>query len=262
MLRVTQIDELGVRGILVEYDTLEAYARVQDMKRARSVRSLNHITRVGKLETVEVTEVDGGHVSVSRNIVTAEEREEFDKTFSKAKQANSVLAYIASHFELPDLGDQLGWPDHAALRKLAEEKFASAPFLAEEVVVALVKECDKKLVDEDAITEVREQVDLMCTGPDGVLGVKAAIKAGLATHPSVKIYVERCPLFTVMCKTSDPAEGERRCKEALAAIKTELLKHEGGVFEVKRGRRAVTDASEIFRYSDSTHRTGHSGIAA
>lgn len=251
MLKVERIDELGVRGHLVEYGAhVEAYARVQDMKRARSVRSLNQITRVGRLEIVEVTDIDAdGHVDVSRNIVTAEERETFEKKFNKAKQVNGVLSYVANTFKMEDLGDVLDWPDHHTLHELCTQQFKDKG-LADEVVEVLTKECEKKLSEDDTISDVRERVEIMCTGRDGILGIQAAIRAGLATHPSMRIYLERHPLFTVMCVTHDAEEGKRRCEDACKAIQTELEAHPGGMFDIRRGRNANVDRTEVYRYSD------------
>ena len=77
MVTVTRIDDMGMRCTLNEYDDITGFARLVDMKRIRSTRTLNSITRVGRSEMVEVTDVDHERraVDVSRTIVTAEERE-------------------------------------------------------------------------------------------------------------------------------------------------------------------------------------------
>jgi len=254
MVTVTRIDDMGMRCTLNEYDDITGFARLVDMKRIRSTRTLNSITRVGRSEMVEVTDVDHERraVDVSRTIVTAEEREAFEPQYHRAKRVHAALEYVAAEHKVPDLADRLGWPDFDRLVAMCVGIIGLVAELPTELREALIKEVQNKLVsDTDRVHTIVQTVDLRCIGSGGIRSIQRAIRAGLAVDPDVCIAVKRCPDYTVRLECRDVREGEARVAAVVAALKTAITAEKGGAFATLVGRRANADASETLRYGPS-----------
>lgn len=250
MVTVTSVSESGVQCVLDEYDEVTGYARLVDMKRVRSVRTLNQITCVGKKEIVEVTDVDVARhtVDVSRNIVSLSEVREFNLKFHRAKKVHDILRYAELKHKRHDVGDQLGWPDFDALLALVTNGLEGV-LLPDDVKGTIVAEGDKKLVEDGGVQEMTQNVDLRCSGPGGIESIQKAIRAGMDTDlERTHITLARSPDYTITVQCQDETDGRARIDAAVEAVKTTLESEVGGAFKRLLPGRRLVDDSESLRY--------------
>lgn len=89
------------------------------------------------------------------------------------------------------------------------------------------------------------ELDLRCTGMDGVNAIKAALKAGEsvgAEEIPIKITYLAAPFYVVTVDSLDKKLGFEIIEKSIEAIKTELDKHAWTKFKVEKEAKLVSDS--------------------
>jgi len=253
MVRVKRLEANEAFVQLLEYDDHEAMVQYTELSNRR-VRSAREHIRDGKLEVMEVLRVDEakGYIDLSRKRVTDNDRSAATAAFAKAKAIHTIVRQLASvmHGSMLFLYEGLFWPLaekhtdlHAALIEAAVAPtteafnyvFAGCPLFVPQQLETLIRRRFSALngpVDMHATVEVR------CFGPDGVDGIRSALKAA---PDNVKVTVISCPEY--MLSVTAPSESQARLmlENATEAIRTRIEALPGSSFSVlKAPARAGT----------------------
>jgi translation initiation factor 2 subunit 1 len=91
------------------------------------------------------------------------------------------------------------------------------------------------------------ELDLRCTGIDGVNAIKAALKAGESVgseNVPIKITYLAAPFYVVTVDSLDKKLGFEVIEKSVEAIKTELEKHAWTKFKVEKEAKLVSDSDD------------------
>lgn len=91
------------------------------------------------------------------------------------------------------------------------------------------------------------ELDLRCTGIDGVNAIKAALKAGESVGSEevpIKITYLAAPFYVVTVDSLDKKLGFDIIEKSIEAIKTELDKHAWTKFKVEKEAKLVSDSDD------------------
>lgn len=256
--QVTQVDELGVRVILLEYDDLEGYVAPFNMRR-KGVRSAKQLGKVGTITCFQVIYVDEKSIDLSRVSVEPGDREAKNTQFEMAKRVRDVLRYVAREHEVVDIQQQLCWPNIDTLTDLVNGIGREAvSVLTPEIWIAIEREGRKKLNLDKPVEVVETYVDVLCTGPRGILGVQEALRAGLAVDPRVAITLKQSPLYMIRCVGGDLPEPH---DDPSSTLDRQAVTNEGAAQAFQDKELFVDDAGHSPRTAEE-RTTAQSGLSS
>ncbi|CEP18912.1 hypothetical protein [Parasitella parasitica] len=257
MVNVRQIADMGAYVKLLEYGDREGMILLSELSRRR-IRSVQKLIRVGKDEVVVVLRVDEekGYIDLSKRRVTPEDIIKCEEKYMKSKAVHSILRHVAEKNDMPlqELYESVGWPLYKKFGHAYDAfKMAIIDFdtvfaglsMSEEVQKELLAIIKRRMTPNPV--KIRAQLDLRCTGIDGVNAIKAALKAGEAAGSEdvpVKITYLAAPFYVVTVDSLDKKLGFEVIEKSLEAIKTELEKHAWTKFKIEKEAKPVSDSDD------------------
>ncbi|KAI8370323.1 eukaryotic translation initiation factor 2 alpha subunit-domain-containing protein [Radiomyces spectabilis] len=257
MVNVRQIADMGAYVKLLEYGDREGMILLSELSRRR-IRSVQKLIRVGRNEVVVVLRVDEekGYIDLSKRRVTPEDIAKCEEKFNKSKAVHSILRHVAEKHDmaLKDLYETIGWPLYRKFGH-AFDAFKVAitdptPVfeglnIEESVLNELVSNIKRRMTPQPV--KIRAQLDLRCTGIDGVNAIKAALQAGekeSIENVPIKITYLAAPFYVVTVDALDKQLGFSVMEKALNAIKETLESHKWARFKVEKEAKLVSDSDD------------------
>ncbi|TRY50601.1 Eukaryotic translation initiation factor 2 alpha subunit/S1 RNA binding domain containing protein [Cryptosporidium tyzzeri] len=245
MARVKRITEVGAFVSLLEYNDIEGMILMSELSKRR-IRSVNKLTRVGRLEVVVVLRVDKnkGYIDLSKRRVNPEDVERCEEKYSKMKKVYQTVRHIAQKegISVEELSEKLIWPLHRkyghALDALKEAAVNPEAVLGEFDLPVSVKEAliqDIKFRLSPQQLKLRARIHVCCCGYDGIDAVRHAIIAGqeTVTKDDVEIQVKFIapPQYLVTAVSYGKAAGVEAIEKAMETIKNVITQYKGGDFK-------------------------------
>ncbi|KAI9353926.1 eukaryotic translation initiation factor 2 alpha subunit-domain-containing protein [Pilaira anomala] len=257
MVNVRQIADMGAYVKLLEYGDREGMILLSELSRRR-IRSVQKLIRVGRDEVVVVLRVDEekGYIDLSKRRVTPEDIIKCEEKYNKSKAVHSILRHVAEKNDLPlkELYEIIGWPlykkfGHAydAFKMAivdADTVFQGMTF-SEDVRKELLSIIKRRMTPHPV--KIRAQLDLRCTGIDGVNAIKSALKAGESVGSEevpIKITYLAAPFYVVTVDSLDKKLGFEVIEKSIEAIKTTLDKFSWTKFKVEKEAKLVSDSDD------------------
>ncbi|KAI8328532.1 eukaryotic translation initiation factor 2 alpha subunit-domain-containing protein [Choanephora cucurbitarum] len=257
MVNVRQIADMGAYVKLLEYGDREGMILLSELSRRR-IRSVQKLIRVGRDEVVVVLRVDEekGYIDLSKRRVTPEDIIKCEEKYNKSKTVHSILRHVAEKNDVPlqDLYETIGWPlykkfGHAYDAFKVAILDADTVFQGMDIPAEVMKELlfiIKRRMTPHPV-KIRAQLDIRCTGIDGVNAIRAALKAGESVGSEdipVKITYLAAPFYVVTVDSLDKKLGFEIIEKSIEAIKTELDKFAWTKFKVEKEAKLVSDSDD------------------
>ncbi|KAI8066545.1 eukaryotic translation initiation factor 2 alpha subunit-domain-containing protein [Gongronella butleri] len=257
MVNVRQIADMGAYVKLLEYGDREGMILLSELSRRR-IRSVQKLIRVGRNEVVVVLRVDEekGYIDLSKRRVTPEDMARCEEKFNKSKAVHSILSHVAQKHDLPLKGlyETVGWPLY---RKFGHAYDAFKVAIADPSAVFEGIELEDNIMSELLVNikrrmtpqpvKIRAQLDLRCTGVDGVLAIKKALEAGEKESTEdvpIKITYLAAPLYVVTADAIEKTVGFQVMEKALTTIKDTLESHKWARFKVEKEAKLVSETDD------------------
>ncbi|KAG1447588.1 hypothetical protein G6F56_009213 [Rhizopus delemar] len=257
MVNVRQIADMGAYVKLLEYGDREGMILLSELSRRR-IRSVQKLIRVGRDEVVVVLRVDEekGYIDLSKRRVTPEDIIKCEEKYKKSKQVHSILRHVAekNDIALQTLYETIGWPlykkfghayDAFKVAILDTEAIFGGMDISKELLDELLSIIKRRMTPQPV--KIRAQLDVRCTGIDGVNAIKNALKAGEeagSEEVPVKITYLAAPLYVVTVDALDKELGFETIEKSIEAIKTTLDKHSWARFKVEKEAKLVSDSDD------------------
>ncbi|CAO3673646.1 unnamed protein product [Rhizopus stolonifer] len=257
MVNVRQIADMGAYVKLLEYGDREGMILLSELSRRR-IRSVQKLIRVGRDEVVVVLRVDEekGYIDLSKRRVTPEDIIKCEEKYKKSKQVHSILRHVAekNDIALQTLYETIGWPlykkfghayDAFKVAILDTESIFGGMDISKELLDELLSIIKRRMTPQPV--KIRAQLDVRCTGIDGVNAIKNALKAGEEAGSEdvpVKITYLAAPLYVVTVDSLDKELGFETIEKSIDAIKTTLDKHSWARFKVEKEAKLVSDSDD------------------
>ncbi|KAI9276174.1 eukaryotic translation initiation factor 2 alpha subunit-domain-containing protein [Sporodiniella umbellata] len=257
MVNVRQIADMGAYVKLLEYGDREGMILLSELSRRR-IRSVQKLIRVGKDEVVVVLRVDEekGYIDLSKRRVTPEDIVKCEEKYKKSKQVHSILRHVAEKNNVPlqTLYETIGWPlykkfGHAYDAFKVAIRDTEAIFgdmnISKELLDELLSIIKRRMTPQPV--KIRAQLDIRCTGIDGVNAIKNALKAGEKVGTEdvpVKITYLAAPLYVITVDSLDKEQGFEIVGKAMEAIETTLNEHSWGRFKIEKEAKLVSDSDD------------------
>ncbi|KAI8074282.1 eukaryotic translation initiation factor 2 alpha subunit-domain-containing protein [Gilbertella persicaria] len=257
MVNVRQIADMGAYVKLLEYGDREGMILLSELSRRR-IRSVQKLIRVGRDEVVVVLRVDEekGYIDLSKRRVTPEDIIKCEEKYNKSKAVHSILRHVAEKNDVPlqDLYETIGWPlyrkfghayDAFKIAIIDADSVFQGMEIAPEVLKELLFIIKRRMTPHPV--KIRAQLDIRCTGIDGVNAIKAALKAGESVGSEdipIKITYLAAPFYVVTVDSLDKKLGFEIIEKSIEAIKTELDKYAWTKFKVEKEAKLVSDSDD------------------
>lgn len=259
MVKITEVDDVTARGVLVEYDQLEGMIQLSDLSRKR-IRSVNKLIRVGALEVVAVIRVDAvkGFIDLGKKNLREDEVERFRDTYAKNRAVASILRHVADsmHFALGELERQVAIPlrqefphTYDGLRSLSgvnDTRIVGLPGDVREKLIVVVRH---RIADQPY--RIRADINVTCYR-GGIDPIQSSLIAGKVYMRNVvdesailrgttfNIILDSSPKYVVYCVTHNRAAGIELIDGAVKHI-AETIAGMGGEVEVRSAARVVSE---------------------
>ncbi|KAI8997148.1 eukaryotic translation initiation factor 2 alpha subunit-domain-containing protein [Pilobolus umbonatus] len=256
-VNVRQIADMGAYVKLLEYGDREGMILLSELSRRR-IRSVQKLIRVDRDEVVVVLRVDEekGYIDLSKRRVTPEDIVKCEDKYNKSKAVHSILRHVAEKNDIPlkELYETIGWPlyrkfghayDAFKMAIINSDTVFQGLTISNEVLKELLAIIKRRMTPQPV--KIRAQLDLRCTGIDGVNAIKTALKAGEALGTEevpVKITYLAAPFYVVTCDSLDKKLGFEVMEKAVEAIKTSLDKFSWTRFKVEKEAKLVSDSDD------------------
>ncbi|KAI7849940.1 eukaryotic translation initiation factor 2 alpha subunit-domain-containing protein [Circinella umbellata] len=257
MVNVRQIADMGAYVKLLEYGDREGMILLSELSRRR-IRSVQKLIRVGRNEVVVVLRVDEekGYIDLSKRRVTPEDIAKCEERFNKSKAVHSILRHVAEKHDiaLKELYESIGWPlykkfghayDAFKLAITDPTPIFEGMDIQPEIMNELVSNIKRRMTPQPV--KIRAQLDLRCTGIDGVNAIKKALSAGEAesieTVP-IKVTYLAAPFYVVTADALDKTTGFAIMEKAINAIKDTLESHKWARFKVEKEAKLVSETDD------------------
>ncbi|KAI9253949.1 eukaryotic translation initiation factor 2 alpha subunit-domain-containing protein [Phascolomyces articulosus] len=257
MVNVRQIADMGAYVKLLEYGDREGMILLSELSRRR-IRSVQKLIRVGRNEVVVVLRVDEekGYIDLSKRRVTPEDIAKCEERFNKSKAVHSILRHVAEKHDiaLKELYETIGWPlykkfGHAYDAFKLAITDATPVFegmdIKPEIMSELVSNIKRRMTPQPV--KIRAQLDLRCTGIDGVNAIKEALSAGEAESTEtvpIKVTYLAAPYYVVTADALDKTTGFAIMEKAITAIKDTLESHKWSRFRVEKEAKLVSETDD------------------
>ncbi|KAI9493458.1 eukaryotic translation initiation factor 2 alpha subunit-domain-containing protein [Zychaea mexicana] len=257
MVNVRQIADMGAYVKLLEYGDREGMILLSELSRRR-IRSVQKLIRVGRNEVVVVLRVDEekGYIDLSKRRVTPEDIAKCEERFNKSKAVHSILRHVAEKHDiaLKELYESIGWPLYKKFGHAYDAfKLAitdSTPVfegmdISPEIMNELVSNIKRRMTPQPV--KIRAQLDLRCTGIDGVNAIKSALTAGEAVSTEsvpIKVTYLAAPFYVVTADALDKTTGFEVMELAINAIKDTLESHKWSRFKVEKEAKLVSETDD------------------
>jgi len=257
MVNVRQIADMGAYVKLLEYNDREGMILLSELSRRR-IRSVQKLIRVGRNEVVVVLRVDEekGYIDLSKRRVSHEEIEKCEEKYNRSKAVHSILRHVAEKNEIAliKLYETIGWPlykkyghayDAFKLAIIEGGTVFGELEVTNNVLNDLMTTIRRRMTPQPV--KIRAQLDIRCTGMDGVDAIKAALKAGESeATPEVPIKVTylAAPFYVLTADTIDKKLGFDTIQAALDAIQKTLEGYKWARFRVEREAKLVSETDD------------------
>ncbi|KAL0080683.1 eukaryotic translation initiation factor 2 alpha subunit-domain-containing protein [Phycomyces blakesleeanus] len=257
MANVRQIADMGAYVKLLEYGDREGMILLSELSRRR-IRSVQKLIKVGRNEVVVVLRVDEekGYIDLSKRRVSPEDIAKCEEKFTKSKAVHSILRHVAEKHDMPlkDLYEMIGWPlykkfghafDAFKLAIADPEPVFEGLTIPAEILKELISNIKRRMTPQPV--KIRAQLDLRCTGMDGVNAIKAALIAGEAQSTEqvpIKVTYLAAPFYVVTADALDKTAGFEVMELAVNAIKEKLESHKWSRFKVEKEAKLVSETDD------------------
>ncbi|KAK2960469.1 putative Eukaryotic translation initiation factor 2 subunit alpha [Blattamonas nauphoetae] len=276
VVEITSIEEMGVYCSLVEYNRLNGFIPNAELSVMR-IKSVAQVTRVKKIEVVQVIRVDKEkrYVDLSKRAVDQHVISRILDRLNKSKTVHSIINSIhqSTNADVDKLYTSIAYPlarkfGHAldGFRKalLNEADIIEPLGLDANIQEALMKNIHLRLKPQPV--KVSCQVAVTCYAPAGVNAIKEALKAGekaadeylrtpqvdgksspapsteIQTIEPVEVKVSATPLYTIEVTLIDREKGKNALKTAILAIQDSITKN-GGEFDIRMEPQVLQEGS-------------------
>ncbi|KAI9320669.1 eukaryotic translation initiation factor 2 alpha subunit-domain-containing protein [Dichotomocladium elegans] len=257
MVNVRQIADMGAYVKLLEYGDREGMILLSELSRRR-IRSVQKLIRVGRNEVVVVLRVDEekGYIDLSKRRVTPEDIAKCEERYNKSKAVHSILRHVAEKHDmaLKDLYESIGWPlykkfghayDAFKLAITDPTPVFEGMNIQPDIMNELISNIKRRMTPQPV--KIRAQLDLRCTGFDGVNAIKAALAAGEAQSTEqvpIKITYLAAPYYVVTSDAIDKTTGFEVMEKAMNAIKETLESHKWSRFKIEKEAKLVSETDD------------------
>ncbi|KAI7867091.1 eukaryotic translation initiation factor 2 alpha subunit-domain-containing protein [Spinellus fusiger] len=257
MANVRQIADMGAYVKLLEYGDREGMILLSELSRRR-IRSVQKLIKVGRNEVVVVLRVDEekGYIDLSKRRVSLEDIAKCEEKFTKSKAVHSILRHVAEKHDmaLKDLYVAIGWPlykkfghafDAFKLAITDADSVFEGMVIQPEILKELVSNIKRRMTPQPV--KIRAQLDLRCTGMEGVNAIKAALVAGESQSTDqvpIKVTYLAAPFYVVTADALDKTAGFEVMELAVAAIKDTLESHKWSRFKVEKEAKLVSETDD------------------
>jgi len=252
---VRNITDIGVYVSLLEYNGIEGMILLSELSKKR-IRSINQLTRVGKIEIAVVLRVDEikGYIDLSKCKVSTEDAIKCEERYTKSKTVHNIMNHIADtlHFDLEVLYNNFCWDlykkyDHAcdAFRLIASDK-TNLKILDNYDIDDNVKESLLKIINRRmAPTVIKLQADIIvtCFGYHGVEAIKSSLIE--AEDNDIKITLLSPPKYIIKMSTYDRESGIAKINDTIIKIKNKIMTYDGGNLSIEREPYVMMDNDEV-----------------
>ncbi|KAI9286462.1 eukaryotic translation initiation factor 2 alpha subunit-domain-containing protein [Umbelopsis sp. AD052] len=254
MVNVRQIADMGAYVKLLEYNDREGMILLSELSRRR-IRSVQKLIRVNRNEVVVVLRVDEekGYIDLSKRRVSPEEISKCEEKYNKSKAVHSILRHVAEkhHIALKELYETIGWPlykkyghafDAFKMAIIQPEEVFEGIQMTPQVRDELVGNIKRRMTPQPV--KIRAQLDLRCTGIDGVNAIKAALTAGEAVSTEevpIKVTYLAAPLYVVTADALDKQLGFEVMEKAIQVMKETLEEFKWSRFKVEKDAQLVSE---------------------
>lgn len=254
MVNVRQIADMGAYVKLLEYNDREGMILLSELSRRR-IRSVQKLIRVNRNEVVVVLRVDEekGYIDLSKRRVSPEEISKCEEKYNKSKAVHSILSHVATKHEiaLKELYETIGWPlykkfghafDAFKLAIIQPDDVFEGIQMSEEVRAELLGNIKRRMTPQPV--KIRAQLDLRCTGLDGVNAIKAALTAGEAISTEevpIKVTYLAAPFYVVTADALDKQLGFEVMEKAIQVMKETLEGFKWSRFKVEKDAQLVSE---------------------
>jgi translation initiation factor 2 subunit 1 len=255
MIRIDSINEVGVYVQLVEYQNCPALIPLTELSKRR-VRSLKQVAPIGSVEPVLVVRVDEEKkfIDLSKSRLHEDDRVLAKQLFAKNNKVHSILKSVHKRFNiaLDELYAQFAWKlyrefDHieTGFKKIMN----SRDLLQHYQMTSSTEEINNFLFDlivrryTPSPVRLQAEMQVMCFGPAGIDGIKAALRAGLALSPNLKIQLIAPPNYCMKLETAEPELGIVLMNQACEAIR-DSIKTSFGDYALTNAPHAVNQEEE------------------
>ncbi|CAF1524031.1 unnamed protein product, partial [Rotaria sordida] len=248
---------------LLEYNNQEAMILSTELSRRR-IPSITSLVRIGRKEVAVVLRVDPlrGNIDLSKCRVTPDDVVQCQESFARGRTINTILGRTAelmgltTNEQLENLFERTAWflnekyqqigaAYDAFVRAARDEHELDACPIDENIKNILLKTIRQHL----AATAVKCQANIhvTCWGPDGIDGIKQALKEGLSVSTDaipIKINLIASPLYAVTLSSIDQQTGIKTLNDALQQIAKTIRQYDGA-FRTVMAPRVVNIADEM-----------------
>lgn len=267
MVQVKNIAEMGAYVSLMEYNGIEGMILLSELSRRR-IRSVSKLIKVGRQEPVMVLRVDKekGYIDLSKRRVSPEDIAACEEKYNKSKMVHSIMRHVSEicGADVVELYETIAWPMYrkyghafeafkiigqdpeAILGELTKTNEAgeTVPAVTPAVKDALILNIRRRMTPTPL--KIRADVELTCFAYDGVLHIKAAMKASESVSRNdvqIKMKLVAPPLYVLTTQTLDKDAGITLLNEAVEKCKESIEANKGRLV-VKEAARAVSERDE------------------
>jgi len=251
MVKITQVNEIGGFGQLLEYNNLEGFVPLAELSRTR-IRSVAKHIKQGQTKVLQVVRVDKerGYVDLSKRYITPDDVEACTKNFTRCKLIHNTLKRLAEtrHLKLPELYEKVVWPldrkydtcyrGFQLVAEAKDNKILDELDISPELRVELRSMIQKRL--EVQPVKVVAQISVTCYSEEGIDHIKKSLKKGLI--PGISVQHRASPLYWVFTVTADEDGGKQLVLKSIELIKEEI--------EAGKGNLLITEQPHVATLTD------------
>lgn len=271
MVKVVNINEMGVHVKLLEYDNLDGYVSVSALSRKR-IKSMSKIVKVGKQMALIVIRIDQnkGYIDLSKRDISEQEVSFCEGKYQKAKSLHNLVksALISSRnkeekwndVSLEECCKKTIWtlykPTHnnnpdEVLKKILSSEYKVFDELEENLFKQeLLNVFQKKYKDVNPLIDA--YVQIVCFSDDAVEDIKKSIELCFGSKKKdsdLEITIVSPPTFKLHLKSCQgSSEALQEMVHVLDYLREEIEKRSGSMKIIKEPH--IRNESDLFVYEE------------
>lgn len=254
MVKVIKVNNFQAIVELLEYNNKSAMILLSEFSRKR-VRSAHRITREGRLEVLQVLNVDKnrGYVDLSKKDVEKKHETNCQEKYKKSKMVHNIFLYVSNLSGCPlcDLYLKLGFilahtygNTFDGLKKMVDDETIIDHFdLSNEIKILLLKEIRHQFIQVPVKCEII--INVTCFTPNGIVTIKNAFKNAIVllknelnddndnVIKTLKTQIISSPLYSVTLCSLIPENAFKILKQYIHFVKSEIEAN-GGFLSIEK----------------------------
>lgn len=236
MARISEISEIGVTCVLLEYNNITAFLSFSEISR-KNCRSVYNLVKVGQKYIFQVTSVTNNNVDLSKKFLDPDEITFGQEKYKKGKFVYNICKYISElkNASIQEVYDSLIPP-------LYDDY--DYPYDAFKLLVSGINIYENCNVNEEYLSELKillgqqmtvhpvkisALVDVTCIN-GGINVIKHALLTAQNSVPkefNIEIQSHGTPTFLIFTTTLDGENGILAVNNVAECIKKEIIKNNG-----------------------------------